>query len=60
MNHIASHPHGHTSTSGISYSPAKRVVLMGALGCGEIALLFVLLLHLSYGKHRAGNTPEGV
>lgn len=32
---------------------------MGGLSFGEMTLLFVLLLHLSYGKHRAGNTSEG-
>lgn len=60
MDLIVSHPHRHTSTSDISSSPAQRVMLMGGLSFGEITLLFVLLLRLSYGKHRAGNTFEGV
>lgn len=59
MHPTVSHRHEHTSTSGISSSPAKRFVHMGGLSFGEMTLLFVLLLHLSYGKHRAGNTSEG-
>lgn len=59
MDCIVSHPHGHASTSGISHSPAERVVLMGGLSFGGITLLFVPLLHLSYGEHRTGNTSEG-